>query len=261
MTTITVLPNLVSPRASRTATWRQFGLVTQWQFRRMAEMLPFIVVIQLCLAVATVFGYGLLIGTPPPDAARYLATGAATVNLIMLGLVLAPQQVAASRTEGSFAWMRTLPVPRWVFLLSDLTIYSLAVIPGMIASLLIGSWRFDVPLSVSPWVIVAAPIVAGIATCVGYSMALLLKPQIASLVTQVLVFIVLMFSPLSFPAYRFPAGVAAVHRWLPLEPMADLMRAVLLSSEFTFGLRDGVVLGAWAVAAAAGAMFVLRRRS
>ncbi|MCL2491080.1 MAG: hypothetical protein FWF36_10270 [Propionibacteriaceae bacterium] len=93
----------------------QLGLMIRWQFARMSSYLPLLVVVQVLLAITTVLGYGLLVGTPPPEQAVYLATGASTVTLVMVGLVMTPQMVAQARTEGSLDWMRTLPVPRAVF--------------------------------------------------------------------------------------------------------------------------------------------------
>jgi len=240
---------------------RQFGLLLAWQCRRASGMLPLLVVIQGLLATTTVFGYGLLIGTPPPQAAAYLATGASTVTLIMVGLVMAPQAVAQAKTEGSLEWMRTLPVPRPVFLAADLAMYTLVALPGTALGVLAGAWRFHVALSVAPRVLWAVPLVSLIAASVGYSAALLLRPQLAQLLSQVLVFVALLFSPISYPADRLPAWLAAVHHWLPLEPMADLMRSALMSHEFAMPPRSGAVLAVWTLAALLGATAVLRRRS
>ena len=40
----------------------QLGLMMQWQLRRMTESLPLLIVLQIMLALATVGGYGLLVG-------------------------------------------------------------------------------------------------------------------------------------------------------------------------------------------------------
>ncbi len=251
-----------SPAATLgTSVVRQLGLLIQWQFRRGAQMFPLLAVVQTLLAATTVFGYGLLVGDPPPDAALFLATGAATVNLIMVGLVLTPQGVAQAKTEGSLAWMRTLPVPRWTFLASDLVVYALVALPGSVLGLVVGTWRFGVTLSLSPWLALAAPLVAVIATAVGYSIALLLRPQLAMLVSQVIVFVVLLFSPISIPTQRLPQWLATAHEWLPIAPMADLMRASLVSDVFSMGTRPALVLAAWTVLALAGANRALSRRT
>ncbi|GAB2474667.1 ABC transporter permease [Xylanimonas ulmi] len=256
-TLTTVTPGATTPASSL----RQLGLLMQWQARRMSQWLPLLVVIQVLLAVTTVFGYGLLVGSPPREAALYLATGAPTITLIMVGLVMAPQQVAQARTEGSLDWMRTLPVPRWTFLTADLAVWSLVALPGTVLGVVVGAWRFDIALSVSPWILLAAPVVSLTAATVGYSMATLLPPQVAQLLSQVIVFVVLLFSPVSYPAARMPGWLAGVHEWLPVQPMAEVMRASLVSDEFGVSPRTVVVLAVWCAAAVAGACRALRRRS
>lgn len=259
-TSLATLPaRRVAP--ARAGTLTQAGLLMQWQLRRMADMIPFLVVVQILLAVTTVFGYGLLIGTPPPEAAAYLATGASTVTLVMVGLVMTPQMVAQAKTEGSLGWMRTLPVPRSVYLAADLAGWALIALPGTVLGLVAGAWRFDVALSISPWIVLAAPLVSLVSATIGYSMALLLKPQLSALISQVIVFVVLLFSPISFPAERLPGWLATVHDWLPIQPLADFMRASLMSDTFTMPLRSTLVLAVWTVAALAGAGAALRKRT
>ena len=242
-------------------TVRQLGLLLQWQLRRMSRFLPLLVVVQILLAVTTVLGYALLVGTPPPGQALYLATGAPTVTLVMVGLVMTPQLVAQARTEGSLDWIRTLPVPRPVFLGADLALWTLIALPGMVLGVVAGALRFHVDLALSPWLPVAAVVVSLTSACVGYAIACLLPPQVANLMSQVLVFVVLLFSPVSFPASRLPGWLAEVHHWLPIEPMADAMRASLVSGTFTMSTRSVVVLAAWCLAALAAATWSLRRRT
>ena len=129
---------------------RQGLLLLQWQLRRSLPYIPLLVVVQVALAVATVVGYGLLVGTPSPDVALYLATGAPTITLITVGLVMTPQMLAQAKTEGSLDWMRTLPVPRWTFLASDLLMWTLIALPGMVLGVVAGVLRFNVHLSIAP---------------------------------------------------------------------------------------------------------------
>ncbi|MEP7762457.1 ABC transporter permease [Sanguibacter sp. 25GB23B1] len=235
-------------------------LLAQWQFRRQAQMLPLLVVVQVLMAVATVIGYGLLVGDPSPEVALYLATGAPTVTLITVGLVMTPQVVAQSKTEGSFDWMRTLPVPRPAFLCADLLVWSLLALPGMVLGVLAGALRFDLSLSPAPWVVGAALVVSVTAASVGYAMATLLPPAVAMLLTQMLIFAVMLFSPVSYPADRLPGWLAAIHEYLPIEPMAQLVRAGLAPEQFDVPGRALVVLGLWCVASVLGAVAALRRQ-
>lgn len=236
-------------------------LLAQWQFRRQSTYLPLMVVVQVFMAVATVVGYGLLVGDPDPVTALYLATGAPTVTLITVGLVMTPQMQSQSRIEGSLDWMRTLPVPRTLFLISDLLIWTLLALPGMVLGVVAGVLRFDIDLSLAPWLVPGALLVSLTAAAVGYAMASLLAPALAMLLTQALVFVVLLFSPVSYPAERMPGWLQGAHDWLPIEPMAQLIRSGLASDAFSMPARSLVVLLVWCVASVVGATWALRRRA
>jgi ABC-2 type transport system permease protein len=240
---------------------RQGLLLLQWQLRRSLPYIPLLVVVQVALAVATVVGYGLLVGTPSPDVALYLATGAPTITLITVGLVMTPQMLAQAKTEGSLDWMRTLPVPRWTFLASDLLMWTLIALPGMVLGVVAGVLRFNVNLSVAPWVVLAALLVSLTSASVGYAMASVLPPMLAQLLTQVLIFVVLLFSPVSYPASRMPEWLQTAHEFLPIEPMAQLVRAGLANASFTVPGRSMVVLGVWVCVSVAAALTALRRRA
>jgi ABC-2 type transport system permease protein len=242
-------------------TARQGLLLLQWQLRRSLPYIPLLVVVQVALAVATVVGYGLLVGTPSPDVALYLATGAPTITLITVGLVMTPQMLAQAKTEGSLDWMRTLPVPRWTFLASDLLMWTLIALPGMVLGVVAGVLRFNVNLSIAPWVVLAALLVSLTSASVGYAMASVLPPMLAQLLTQVLIFVVLLFSPVSYPASRMPEWLQTAHEFLPIEPMAQLVRAGLANASFTVPGRSMVVLGVWVCVSVAAALTALRRRA
>jgi ABC-2 type transport system permease protein len=240
---------------------RQTLLLAQWQFRRQSTVLPLMVVVQVAIAVATVVGYGLLVGDPTPEVALFLATGAPTITLITVGLILTPQMISQAKTEGSLDWMRTLPVPRSLFLVSDLLVWTVLALPGMVLGVVAGVLRFDVDLSVAPWIGGAVLLVSLTAAAVGYAMASLLPPAVAMIMTQLLVFIVMLFSPVSYPAERMPTWLQDTHELLPIEPMAQLMRAGLAHDTFTVPGRSVVVLLVWCAVAVAGALAALRRRA
>lgn len=240
---------------------RQTFLLTQWQFRRQAASLPLLVVIQVFLAIATVVGYGLLVGDPPPEVALYLATGAPTITLVMVGLVMTPQMLAQSKTEGSLDWMRTLPVPRGLFLASDLLVWTLIALPGMVLGVVAGVLRFDLSLSPALWIVPASLLVSLTAAAIGYGIASLLVPAVAQLVSQMLVFVVLLFSPVSYPADRMPQWLQTAHDWLPVQPMSELIRAGLAPDDFSIAGRSIAVLLVWCAASVGCALMALRRRA
>lgn len=245
---------------ARPSPWRQMGLLMQWQLRRSATAIPLLVVVQTMLSIATVIGYGLLVGPVDRPVGLYLTTGAPTISLVMLGLVMTPQWVGQERTEGSLDWMRTLPVPRVAFLVSDLAVWSLLALPGMVLGLLVGSARFHVGLSLSWKILPGVLLVSLTAAAIGYAVANVLAPTLAQLVSQVLVFVVMLFSPISYPADRLAPWAQQLHQWLPFEPMAQVVRAGLASADFAVPGRSWVVLGLWCVASVSAAAWALGRR-
>lgn len=247
--------------AARAATGlRGTLLLLQWQVRRQAQFLPLMVVVQTALAVSTVLGYGLLIGDVTPEAALFLATGAPTITLIVIGLVMTPQAMVQSRTEGSADWLRTLPLPRGAFLAADLTVWTLLALPGLVLGVIVGALRYGIEYQLAPWLLPVTLLISLTAAAIGYAFAAVLPPMITQLVSQLLVFLLLLFSPVSFPAANLPSWLRAAHEVLPIEPMANLMRAGLAGQAFDASWRDLAIVLAWCAASVGAAILALRKR-
>jgi len=240
---------------------RSYRLLVVWQLRRVRGVMPIAIVVQGMLAVGIVLGYPLLFPQLDPMTTLFLATAAPTITLITMGLVLVPQFVAQAKTEGSLDYMRSLPVPRVVYLFADLTVWLALVLPGVVFAIVVAAARFGLDLHVSPLVVPALLLVALTSTSVGYAIATLLPPMLANLTTQVLVVFVLMFSPLTFPAERLPDWLAAVHRALPIQAMGEIVRGTLAADVFPVTAGAVAVLAAWCLASFATTSFVLGRRA
>ncbi len=240
---------------------RSYRLLLVWQGRRLKSFLPLAIVVQALFAVGIVAGYPLLFPQIDRATVLYLATGAPAITLITMGVVAVPQLVAQAKTEGTLDYMRSLPVPRLVYLFADLTIWLAVVLPGVAFAVVVGAVRFGLELAVSPLVVPAMLLVALTATSVGYALASLLPQMIANLVTQALVVFVLMFSPLNFPADRLPGWLAAAHRVLPFQPMGEVVRGSLASATFPLPLGAFLLLGVWCLGSLAVTSVVLARRA
>jgi ABC-2 type transport system permease protein len=239
---------------------RSYRLLVTWQALRLKTFLPLAIVVQALFAFGIVVGYPLLFPSLDPATVLYLATGAPAISLITLGLVAVPQVVAQARTEGSLDYMRTLPVPRLVYLLADMTVWLAIVLPGVAFAIVVGVWRFGLELQVSPLVIPAMLLVVLTTTSIGYALASILPQMLANLVTQVLVVFVLMFSPLNFPPERLPDWLATIHAVLPIQAMGEVIRGTLAGNVFPLVAGPFVLLGAWCIAAFALTGRVLTRR-
>ncbi len=239
---------------------RSYGLMLKWQALSNKPILPLNLIVQLMIAVGFIIGIGFFYPQMDPNIAKYLTTGAPTISLLMVGLVLVPQVVAMGRTQGTFDYMWSLPVPRLVFVAADATVWILVSLPGVILSLVLGSVYYHFPLHVSPLVVPAIALIALAGVFVGYSIAHgAPRPQMAQIATQVIVFGIMIFSPIMYPVEQLPTWLANVHRVLPGMYMADLSRGTLTDLPVNLGLAFAVV-GAWCAAGLVGTYLLVRRR-
>jgi ABC-2 type transport system permease protein len=106
----------------------------------------------------------------------------------------------------------------------------------MVLSLVFGALRFHFALHPDPLLLPAVFLVGLTATAVGHMLALVATNQtVASMLNTLVVFFVLMFSPIAFPSANLPGWFAVVHRVLPIEHMATLVRATLTGQVASVG--------------------------
>ena len=240
---------------------RSYSLLVRWQALRLKSFLPLAIVVQVLFALGIVAGYPLLFPQIDELTILFLATGAPSIALITMGLVALPQVVAQAKMQGTLDYMRSLPVPRMVYLLADLTVWLFIVLPGVAFAVALGAWVFDLALSVSLAIIPAVLLVATTAAAVGYAMASLLPPMVAMLLTQVLVVGVLMFSPINFPAERLPEWLQSVHAVLPVQAMGEVIRGSLATDTFPLATGSFVLLMGWCAVSLGLSYLALRRRA
>ncbi|MDO5618246.1 ABC transporter permease [Kocuria sp.] len=238
---------LAAPQAQAVGLATQCTTLLRWQLAAVGPMLPLVLIVQVMMAAGIAVGFGFIIPDISSDTALFLSTGIPTVLLMTIGLVIVPQAVATARLNGTLDYMRSLPIARPLLVLVDLVLWLVVGLPGVAAGVAVAAVRYQLELSIS-WaqLVGAALLVAITATAVGYAIALTFKPMVAQLLSQVLVFFVLLFSPVTFPASQLPQWFAAVHDALPVRPAADLIRAGLASETFTASGRDVLILAIWA---------------
>lgn len=236
-------------------------LLLRWQALRMKPALPFVVIAQFFTGLGTVIGFGYIMPEIDSVTAGFLVTGAATLSLTTLGLVLVPQFVAAAKAEGSFDYMWSLPIPRMAYLAADLTIWMAATLPGVIVALVVGSMKYDFALQFNPWAIPALLLIVLTATSVGQAIALVSpKPELVNVLTNLIIFGMFLFSPINFPIGRLPNWLASIHRVLPVKYAADAVRGSLIP-EYTDDLPLALmVLALWCVLGLATNYVVATRR-
>ena len=98
-------------------------------------------------------------------------------------------------------------------------------------------------------------------TSVGFGLAHAIKsPTAVNFITNMIVFFVLLFSPIVIPISQFPAGLAAVHRVLPFYHMAQVIRDSLSSGLVVDVGTSYLVLAAWTLGGWIATAWVVGRR-
>ena len=231
------------------AAWvRGFTDMMRFEWANIRPWAGLIFIVQIMMGVGMAIMYGFFYPTVDQNTALLITTGVPTLALIPLGFVLVPSSVVSQRMAGTFDFIWSLPVPRSAQVSASFVVNAALALPGMALALLVGVWRYGVSLHPSPLLVPAVLLSTVMCVAVGYGMALLVtNPLVVNLITNALVFMVLLFTPIVYPASNLPVVMMRIHEVLPFYPMAQLIRAGL-----THGMVNNVggpflVVGAWAL--------------
>jgi ABC-2 type transport system permease protein len=241
--------------------WDSYVSMLRFDVTNLRTYLGFLLVIQILMGAGMAYMYGFYLGDVPPLGQLYIVTGIPALALIPLGMIWVPSLIGQHKLRDTYDFLWSMPVPRVVSAASLFTTFTVLAIPGMAVSLWVSTVRYDVELAVS-WLIVPAVLLSSLmATSVGFGLGHLIRdPRITNLVTNVLVFFVLLFSPIVIPIELFPGWLAAIHHGLPFYAMATVIRDALTDDLATGVGGAYLVLGLWTVAAWVAAAWVVGRR-
>lgn len=239
---------------------RAYRLMMRWEFTSLRMAIPVMAAVQLLAGAGMAIGIGLFRDVPERDG-MFLATGAAVISLVLVGLVLGPQIVSGQKAEKSYDFLFSLPLPRSAAAAAWTSVSILISVPGMVAALACAAWRYDLKFHIGWSLPVAVLMVAVTANAIGYALGHAIpNPMITAMATQVIVFILVGFAPVSFPPERLPRWLDRLHDWLPVEPMANVVRGSLAPELVTNLGRSYLVLGAWLAGMLAISAAVVGRR-
>jgi ABC-2 type transport system permease protein len=129
------------------------------------------------------------------------------------------------------------------------------------SALVVAGWRYDVSLTLDPTAVPAFVLTLAcgsfLGSAIGHAMD---KPQVTMLFTQLGIFFIVGFSPVSFPVERLPGWLATLHEYLPMHHMALAVRSSLTEGLVVMTPRSWLVLSLWTTVAGIFAGIVLVRR-
>jgi ABC-2 type transport system permease protein len=238
---------------------RKLGGLMWWSLVRHKVLLPTFSITQVVLALAIVYGLALLLPNMTYQDSLYLSSGAVAIGIIAVGCVLAAQIIGTAKQDGIIAYQKTLPVDRTSIILADVVIWSLASLPGVIMACFAAVMRFRMHLYISPLSISIILLAQVTMILIGFTLAYWLSANVMALATQVIMIGGLLFSPITYPASRIPAGLASFYNWLPFVPTSNLIRATLFHAG-SVSIFNIAILILWALIAFVLSLVALTKR-
>ena len=207
----------------------QFFYLLRWNFLRQKNLFILFTLAQVLLSVSLLFGYPLVIGKMDTTTAYYLASGSVLMGVISIGCTISSPVIANAKSEGHVDYIRALPIPRILISLADLCIWLIAILPGVFFSFLLGCLRFSVQLNLSILSVFVMLLICLTMISLGFSIAYIFSQNIVTLMSQLILMIGLMFSPIMYPASRLPDWINHLYHVLPFVPSVNFLRACVYS--------------------------------
>lgn len=219
-------------------------------------------VVQVLMGAGMALMYGYYFGDLSQVEQTFLVTGIPVLAMIPVGFAMVPASIMDQKIRNTYDYVWSLPVPRAASAAATFTVFNALAIPGMVVAILIASAIYDLDLHVSWSVIPAGLLTSAMATSVGYAMGHAIpEPRVTNLITNMVIFLVLLFSPIVVPITQFPDWWASVQRILPFWHMSVVIRDALTDGTFSDSVPASyLVLTVWTVSAWAVAGLVVGRR-
>lgn len=237
---------------------RFLGLI-RWSLIRHKFYIPIFILAQVLLSFAVIYGFLFITAASDEYSKTYLCTGAITINIIAVTCVLAPQIVNEAKQNGVYEYQKTLPIARVGILLSDLFIWGILCLPGIITSVGIGKLGFDFAISLSFLSIITILLIVFSLLSLGFAISYVFPSNVVSLLTQLIMIGGLLFSPIIYSAERLPAWTSVIYNNLPFVPASNLIRSSLFNLEH-LNFYHYVVVLLWGIISFFISLNILARR-
>jgi ABC-2 type transport system permease protein len=212
-------------------------------------------------SIGLILGFGYFIPHITEPQALFLTTGTAAQAVVAVGLVMLPQKLSQDKAEGRLDYVMTLPVSREAYVLAQVLFVAILSLPATALAVAFGAWHYNLSLAVEPAVLLVAVLAVLSLAGVGVAMAVLSPyPQLTNMLTQLIIFYVLLFAPVLFPKEYLPSLLRHVSVYLPPTYVADGLRGSLTDLPGTHLARSMLVMFGFAIASIGLSAAVIRRR-
>jgi len=194
------------------------------------------------------------------DTAIYVISGSIASSAVSAAMLSLGQTIASMRQTNVLEFYATLPVSRLAFVLALAGRGVLLAFPSALVVLLIGSAVLNIDIWGRLWAVAVVYLagafsLAGLGAMIGFYSR---TPESASLATQVIQPLLVLFAPVYMPIQRLPDALQITSRIIPTTYVADAMRGALGGSSMNpLYLNLGVLI----LSGVASLSLALRRAS
>ncbi len=194
----------------------------RWSWRHM-------IVVSTLAPLLSIVALGIFARDSGPVALSYILTGNAVLALMFGNLDRVQSHFSFMRSVGSLDYFATLPVSKYALILAAVLAFSLLSLPSVAVTVLFGSLVLEVPLQLSPLVVVVVPFcaipLAGIGALIGTNTR---TPAEADSLSLVVTMVLAGLGPVIIPPERLPEVMVTLGRLSPATYAASALRQTLL---------------------------------
>lgn len=235
--------------------WTALGL-TGHVLARKKRLLISLAFIQLIFSAAIIWGIPLIAGAST-NAQRFLVA-AWHLGLISVSVAVAPQVMAEWKLDGYFEELKQLPISRVVLVTIELISWVVVALPGVLFTPILAWLGLDATVSNFASALGILGIAALTYLGIGLILVLSLSLEGVQVISQILMVVAMLFTPILFPADRLPEWVGVIHSWLPFDPLNRTLLSAVTGSAY-----DSLTLlrvGVWCIVITAVSSIAMARR-
>ncbi|MFC9854727.1 ATP-binding cassette domain-containing protein [Streptomyces prasinus] len=241
----------------------EFAYLWLEQMLEVRSTWPWTLMFGFLMPLAMVFGLSR-IGTAPAgsESMLYIVSGAAVFALATEGIATLAQRIGHLKSQGQMLYYASLPISKASFVAALVCARLVLVAPGLLTPVLAAKYLFGADVVLSPVLLLVLPLSALALAALGMTIGSLIDDvELTVVVTNLLVFVLLLASPVLMPPEALPAPLRLAGFLLPPTYAADGLRLSLAGDLGPALLLDLLVLTAMAAAGLAAAARWLRWRT
>lgn len=205
--------------------------------------------------LAVMAGLGVFASDAGPEAVSYVLTGNVVLTLLLGNMDTLQSRFVYMRLSGALDYYRTLPIRRVGLIVAMVAAFLLLSLPGVVVTILAGTWLLHIPLDVSPLLLLVIPLAALPMAAIGALIGLVSPtPEFGNGLRFLAAVTLIALGPVLFPPQRLPEAFLWIGRLSPATYASSALRQTLLGPITRALLIDlsvllGMSLGAfWLIA-------------